>query len=61
MKVVALTPGSVRLDLQPCELLVLTDELLTRIEAKGGSLREERERRGQLSNEQLLDASRWLL
>jgi hypothetical protein len=60
MKVIGLMPSSVRLDLQPLELPVLIDELLTRIEALAGSLREEHELHGQVTPDRLRDATDWL-
>jgi hypothetical protein len=61
MKVIGLIPEAVRLDLQPCELPILVDELLTRIEAQGGALREENELHGRVSHDRLHDASDRLL
>lgn len=62
MKVTGLAATSVRLELQPCELPGLVEELLLRVEVQGGSLREEHQKCGcDVSNERLQNASNWLL
>ena len=57
MSVIGLVPRSVRLDLDPCQLPGLKDELLTSIESRSGSMREEHERCGTLAREPLRGAS----
>jgi hypothetical protein len=62
MKVIGLAPTSVRLDLKPCELPVLIDELLLRVEVQSSSLREEQPKPGcSINNRRLQNASNWLL
>jgi hypothetical protein len=56
MSVIGLVPRAVRLDLEPSQLPVLLDELFTTVEARGGSLREEHERRGSIAAEDVSDA-----
>jgi hypothetical protein len=60
--VVGLVPRAVRLELEPCQIPTLVDELVTRIEAGAGSLREEGQRRhGVVRPEKLAEAAKWLL
>ena len=61
MSVIGLVPRSVRLDLEPCQLAGLRDELLTSIEAQSGSMREDHERRGSLNRNVLRDAGEEIL
>lgn len=62
MKAIGLCPTAARLDLEPCELPILIEELLLRIETCTGSLREEQERSGHpASSGQLQAASNWIL
>jgi hypothetical protein len=55
--VIGLVPRSVRLDLEPCQLSGLRDELLTSIEARSGSIREEHDVRGAVDRDALHEAS----
>jgi hypothetical protein len=57
MSVIGLIPRSVRLDLDPYQLPGLKDELLTSIESRSGSMREEHERQGAIARRRLRDGS----
>ena len=56
MSVIGLVPRAVRINLEPCQLPALLDELFTTVEARGGSLREEHEREGSIAAEDVSDA-----
>jgi hypothetical protein len=56
MSVIGLVPRAVRIDLEPCQLPALLDELFTTVEARGGSLREAHERDGSIAVEDVSDA-----
>jgi hypothetical protein len=54
--VIGLVPRAVRIDLEPCQLPTLLDELFTTIEPGGGSLREAHERERLIATEDVSDA-----
>lgn len=60
-RVVGLVPRAVRLELRPCQVQPLVNELITRIEAHASSLREEHERHGKLSDRQLAEVGALVL
>jgi hypothetical protein len=58
--VTGLLPRAVRVDLVECQVQLLVNELLSRIETMTGSLREDHDRHGSLSHDAVADAAAWL-
>jgi hypothetical protein len=59
--VTGLVPRAVRFEVSEPQAQLLINELVTTIEAKAGSLREDHDRHGRLSHATISDMSEWLV